>query len=347
MAEYSSRIGWGLLLAVAVVVPFFLSYSQMDIAIALVVNVLLVSSYRWLTLTGEFSLAHAVLMGVGAYGSGLLAKDLGWPFWFSLPAAGLITAFVAFLLSFPLFRMKLFYFLIGSFAAGEAIRLSWNYFDNPFGGPGGLTMIPTPQLWVPTMGVIDIGLLYPIRYYFLALAIVTLCLWILHRLERSRIGLTLHALHWRDELAESVGVHAWYYRMLAFVTSAFFAGVAGSLHAHYIGTVTPPIFGLHLMVLILVWLIVGGSRTFAGPIVGVIALTMFNEFFRFAEEVRPAFYGVMLILATLFLPDGLESIPGKIRGWWQGRKGTSGGGQPVRDQRDAPRSETTTTTSST
>jgi branched-chain amino acid transport system permease protein len=92
-----------------------------------VINVLLVSSYRLLTLTGEWSLAHVVIMGVGAYASALVSKELSWPVPLAMLVGASIAAFLAFLLSFPLFRMKGFYFLIGSFAAGEIIRLIWKW----------------------------------------------------------------------------------------------------------------------------------------------------------------------------------------------------------------------------
>ena len=119
------------------VLPYVLSYSQQEIAVLLVVNVLLVCSYRLLTLTGEWSLGHVVIMGVGAYTSALLAKRLGVPVPVSLLMGGVVAAGTAAILSFPLFRMKGFYFLIGSFAAGEIIRLIWKRFTDPFRRPQG------------------------------------------------------------------------------------------------------------------------------------------------------------------------------------------------------------------
>ena len=112
--------GLAVLYAALLTLPHLLSFSQKEIAVFLVINVLLVSSYRLMTLTGEWSLAHVVLMGVGAYASALFAKRLGVPVPLAMPLGALTAGAVAWLLSFPLFRMKAFYFLIGSFAAGEA-----------------------------------------------------------------------------------------------------------------------------------------------------------------------------------------------------------------------------------
>ena len=120
-------LGLILLAAALIVLPHLVSLSQKEVLVFLVINVLLVSSYRLLTLTGEWSLAHAVIMGVGAYGSALVSKELGWPVPLAMLVGASIAAFLAFLLSFPLFRMKGFYFLIGSFAAGEVIRLVWKW----------------------------------------------------------------------------------------------------------------------------------------------------------------------------------------------------------------------------
>ena len=290
------------------VVPHFVQYEYQDILIFLVINILVVVSYRLVTLTGEWSLIHLVMMGVGAYASALLSKSLGLSFWLTMPLAGVSAAAVAALLCFPLFRMTQFYFLIGSFAAGEAIRLCWIYFIDPFGGTSGIKSIPPPEL-----GSIDFY--EPIPYYYMVLAVVCISLFLLYRIEKSRVGLTLLAVHWKAPLAESVGVNTWKYRSLAFVIGSFFVGIAGALKVHYLGVVTPNQFGISAMVFVLIWVIVGGYATFVGPIIGVILLTIFDESIRSFEAVRPAIYGIVLILSILFLPTGLESIPAKVKSW--------------------------------
>jgi len=230
---------------------------------------------------------------------------------------------VAFLLSFPLFRMKGFYFLIGSFAAGEIIRLVWKWTDLTwlFGGPKGIKLIPPfPDI---KLFSIDIDFYNPVNYYYLCLIAVAASLVVLYRVERSRIGLTFHAIHWQDKLAESVGVDTFRYRTLAFVISSFFAGLAGALYAHYIGTVSPTRFDVEEMVYVLIWAIVGGTATFYGPILGVVVLTILNEVVLRAlgvDEMRPMLYGAVLILSILFLPNGLESLVPKIKSWFARRK---------------------------
>jgi branched-chain amino acid transport system permease protein len=302
-------IGGIILLIALIALPHFLKFHHQDLLIFLTINVLVVASYRIVTLTGEWSLIHAVMMGVGGYTAALLFKNYELGMWLTLPLAGGVAAVIAALLSFPLFRMTQFYFLIGSFAAGEAIRLTWILYIYPFGGTGGLSGVEPPII-----GSIDF--LDSIPYYYLALAVVAFCLFILYRIENSRIGLILHAIHWKAPLAESVGVDTWRYRALAFTIGSFFVGVAGALKVHYLGTITPNQYGVGFMVFILIWVIVGGYNKFYGPIIGVIVLTMFDESIRSFNEIRPAIYGAVLILSILFLPLGLESIPAKFKAWF-------------------------------
>jgi branched-chain amino acid transport system permease protein len=296
-------------LAALLATPHFLSFHHQDLLIFLTINVLAVCSYRLVTLTGEWSLIHAVMMGVGAYTVALLVNHFDLAIWFTLPLAGTAAGLVAALLCFPLLRMTQFYFLIGSFAAGEAIRLTWVEFVGVFGGTSGLRGVEAPI-------VFGIDFLDPIPYFYFSLAVVMLCLFILYRIENSRVGLTLHAIHWKSALAESVGVDAWRYRALAFIVGSFFVGIAGGLKIHYLGSVTPNQFTVGFMVFILIWVIVGGYNKFYGPIIGVVVLTIFDESIRSFEVLRPAIYGAMLILSILFLPLGLESVPGKIKSWF-------------------------------
>ena len=266
-----------LLYAGLIVLPHVLSFSQQEIAVFLVINVLVVVSYRLLTLTGEWSLGHVVIMGAGAYTSALLSKRLGVPVPVSMLLGASVAALIAYLLSFPLFRMKGFYFLIGSFAAGEIIRLLWKRFREPFGGPKGIKLIPNfPEIEI---GPIFLDFFEPDVYYYFCLVVVSLSIWIMYRLERSPIGLTFHAVHWQDNLAESVGVDTRRFRTMAFVIASFFAGLAGTLLAHYVGTINPNSFDVAEMVYVLTWAIVGGTVTIYGPILGAVVLTVVNEIF--------------------------------------------------------------------
>ncbi|MDM8164496.1 branched-chain amino acid ABC transporter permease [Roseovarius sp.] len=300
---------WPIALVALLLLPHGLSFSQQEILVFLTINVLLVSTYRLLTLTGEWSLGHVVIMGVGAYASALYTKEFGLFVPVSMLLGGITAALIAILLSFPLFRMKGFYFLIGSFAAGEIIRLLWKRFREPFGGPKGIKGIdPMPDF---SIGIYDFDFFEPISYYYFAGTIVILCLWVLWRIEKSPVGLTFHAVHWQDKLAEASGVNLRAYRTLAFAIASGFAGIGGALMAHYVGTINPNSFDVEVMVFVLTWAIVGGTGTFYGPILGCVLLTVLNEIVLREmgfEQLRPLIYGAILIASILFLPNGLESI---------------------------------------
>lgn len=299
--------------AALIALPHGLSFSQQEILVFMVINILLVMSYRLLTLTGEWSLGHVVIMGVGAYASALMTKKLGVPVPVGMILGGVTAALLAVLLSFPLFRMKGFYFLIGSFAAGEIIRLIWKRFREPFGGVRGVSGIePMPDF---SLGFYSFDFFEPVSYYYFAGAIVAFCLWVLWRIEKSPVGLTFHAVHWQDKLAQASGVNLRAYRTLAFAIASGFAGIAGALQAHYVGTVNPNSFDIEVMVFVLTWAIVGGTTTFYGPILGCVLLTVINEIVLRGmgfEQARPLFYGAIMILSILFLPNGLESIVQKL-----------------------------------
>ena len=319
-------LGWPVLAAGLIALPHGLSFSQQEILVFLTINVLLVASYRLLTLTGEWSLGHVVMMGVGAYASALYTKELGIFVPLSMLLGAVTAALIALILSFPLLRMKGFYFLIGSFAAGEIIRLLWKRFRNPFGGPKGIKKIdPMPDF---DMRFYSFDFFEPVSYYYFALVVVGVSLWIMWRIERSPVGLTFHAVHWQDKLAEAAGVNVRAYRTRAFVIASGFAGLSGTLLAHYIGTINPNSFDVEMMVFVLTWAIVGGTATFYGPIIGCIVLTILNEIVLREmgfEQMRPLIYGLLLICSVLFLPKGLESV---VQGFLARRNGgTASGGE--------------------
>jgi branched-chain amino acid transport system permease protein len=304
-------IGLAVLAIILVALPFSLREYYVDVLAMLLINVILVVSFRLITTTGGWSLAHIPLMGAGAYGTALMTRTFGWPFWLTLPLAGLAAALIGLIMSYPLVRTKGFAFFIASFAAGEAMRLCWTRFRVPFGGVSGLTNIPAPEA-IPLPGLQAIDFSGAIPYYFLALVVTVLCLLIMYRLDKSRIGDTLKAIHSEESLAKSIGINIIKYKILAFVVASFFAGIAGVLLAHRLWAITPQQFGFANTLYLLVWVILGGYHTFAGPIIGVCVLTGLSQLLIPLAEWVPMVYGVILILTLLFLPEGLEGLPRRM-----------------------------------
>ena len=129
----SKPIGLLVLLLFFVVLPFILGEYHRDVMITLFINFLLVSSFRLITMTGGWSLAHIPLMGLGAYTTAILTRYYGWPFYLTLPLGGIAAGLISLVMSYPLSRVRGFAFFIASFAAGEAMRLSWTRMGYPFG----------------------------------------------------------------------------------------------------------------------------------------------------------------------------------------------------------------------
>jgi branched-chain amino acid transport system permease protein len=307
-------LGLAVLFSVFAALPFAIGEYQLIILALLLIWIIVAVSYRLLATTGEFSLGHVVVMGIGGYTSALLARHLGFSFWVTAPLGGLVAAAFAAATAYPLFRMKGFYFLLGSLALGEAVRLSWKRWIVPFGGERGLWYIPSPSLGSFTFDT-------TFSYYFLTLGIAAGCLAVMYLIDQSRFGKALVAIHYQDSLCESLGINILRYKTLAYITASFFAGIAGALMAHYMGTVSPSLFGISYMLYLIIWVVVGGVNTFWGPIVGVITLYSIQEVLRIhLMEYMPMFYGIILIAVVFALPGGLESLPRRIADWRRARK---------------------------
>ena len=290
-----------------ILMPFVLNEYRLDFLVMLLINAILVVSFRFIALMGQINFAHVALMGAGAYTTAIMVKNMGLPWELSLLMSGLIPAGVALALSYPLLRMKGFYFFIGSFAAGETMRLCWVRFEF-FGRQLGIERIPPL-----TLGITDSKNL--IAFYFLTLTITLICIVVMYRLEHSRIGDTFKAISAQDFLAQSVGINLWKYKTLAFVTGAFFAGIAGFLFAHRLAMVDAFQFQIVYNLQVVVWAVLGGLGNFFGPLIGLSVLMGVEEVIHYVgrlETWSPFIYGVVLIVILLFLPEGLVSFPKRI-----------------------------------
>ena len=302
--------GLGILLALLVSVPFFAGTYYIHIMTLLLINIILVSSFRLVTTTGGWNLSHVPLMGLGGYTSAILAKSFGMPFWVTLPLAGLGVAVAGLVFSLPLRRIKGFAFFIASFAAGEALRLTWTRLIVPFGGHRGLYFIP-PADFSPFPVLESIDFTQSTPYYFLTLIVTLVCLLIMYRVDTSRIGRTFKALYSQENLSKSIGVDIPRYKTLAFVIGAFFAGIAGCLYAHELRSIDPSSFGFTYTLYLLVWIIFGGAHSFVGPIIGATTLTIIHTALQevVASEWIPLVYGALLVVTLVFLHGGIESLP--------------------------------------
>jgi branched-chain amino acid transport system permease protein len=266
------------------------------------INVMMAVSMWLLSMTGLISFGQAGFMFIGAMTSTLLVKNLGWPFWLCIPLAGIVPALICVPIGRLCIRVKGVYFFIVTLAFGFVVNGVFAYFRNPFGGWYGILHIPPPEphrLFTP---------LNKVWFYYLAIVLTLITCWVVYRVSCSRIGMTFWSIEKSDLLAESVGINVVKYKLLAFVISAFFAGIAGTFYAHYFSYISPLVFSFNMSFYTLIYIIVGGSLRFSGPIVGAAALTLIPEFFRATGVYQMLIFGVILVLSMLFMPQGIMGL---------------------------------------
>ena len=255
------------------------------------INVILAVSLNLATgFLGQLVLGHAGFMSVGAYSAALFTMYSGLPTVVSFPLAllvgGIVAAAFGVIIGVPALRLKGDYLAILTLGFGEIISVL--ILAMPFtGGAAGLSGIP---------------LLTTFTYVFI-IAIITVA--VIFAFIHSRHGRAVIAIREDEIAAEAAGIHTTYYKLLAFVLAAFFAGIAGGLYAHHIGVLDPSKFDFNYSVEILIMVVLGGMGSITGSIVAAIVLTLLPELLRGFSEYRMLIYSVILICVMLFKPSGL------------------------------------------
>lgn len=314
----TERFRIGALVAVIIglcMFPFFARPYLVEVAMIFFIWIILAQSYRLIVTVHDWQLYHVVLYGVGAYTSGMLAKNFGFPVFLAIPMGGIMACLLGMMITLILLRTTGWSFYIATFGLAELIRLTWLKFRYPFGGSTGIISIPYP----PVSGGIDFSDSIP--YYFFSLLIMLVILYLLYRIEKSRIGDAFKAISMDPGLAASNGINIPRHRLLACAIGSFFAGIAGGLLVHRLGAVDPKLFDIHTMLYLLIWVVVGGTNTFWGPIIGVSVMYTAFELSRPLIQMRPAFFGLSIIFVLLFIPGGIESLISKVVAQWQKLRG--------------------------
>jgi branched-chain amino acid transport system permease protein len=252
---------------------------------------------------GQLSLAHGAFFALGAYVSALIFTRLKWSMWIGLPASIVITALIALLLGWVILRTRGHRFVIITVAFAEIVKLAavnWVDFTRGFMGLPGLQV---PPLHIPGWGTIDLA--PKEHFYYVALTAALIGFWVCYRLVRSDIGRAFVLVRENEVLAESLGISAFRYCMIAFVIGAGMAGAAGALYGHYIGFVSPDLFNFSYITIMLIMVILGGKGTLIGPVLGAVLFTFLPELLREASHYRMLIFATILIVATLFMPRGI------------------------------------------
>jgi branched-chain amino acid transport system permease protein len=290
-----------LLFAFAVVFPFLApnSYFIYVMSLAFIMAISAAGLNLILGYTGQLNLAHAGFMAIGAYTVGILTVDYQVPYWLAFALSGIVAAGFGFLGGLISLRLKTHYFSIFTLCVGFIIYLVIEKFDWLTHGTVGLMGIPVP----PPIGPIRFET--PIMQYYLVLFFLVLTLWTLHRIVGSIIGRSFIAVRNSEDLAEALGINLMRTKVLAFVLSTFYAGLAGGLYAGFVRFLGPALALESLTFELVMFILVGGIGTLFGPLVGALILIWFTESLQFLQDYRMVVFGPMLILLVMFFPQGL------------------------------------------
>jgi ABC-type branched-subunit amino acid transport system ATPase component/ABC-type branched-subunit amino acid transport system permease subunit len=308
---------WGALAVVAAVVaalplvlsdPFFILVLQ-SLAYLFIATLGLDILVGW---TGQISLGHAGLYAVGAYTSALATTKLGWSFWVSAPAGALLAGVFGALLALPSLRAKGPYLAMVTVAFGFMAEVTANRWSLT-GGPMGIMGIPGPRL----PGGAEMT---PTQYFWLIAGVALLCQLFANNLLTGRVGRTLLALRGSEVAAETVGINVYRWKVLAFVISSVYAGLGGVFFAHQNGFINSDTFVFGLSVSLLTSVLMGGSGTLYGPLVGSVMLNLIPTIFAKMHEYHLYIYGGIILVTIVFLPDGIVGSLLKMRVWRRFRR---------------------------
>jgi branched-chain amino acid transport system permease protein len=274
--------------------------------------------------TGQISIGHAAFLAVGAYTTAVLETKAGLPFYLAIPAAALVTAVFGLLFGLPSLRLKGLYLAIATLAAHFITTYVIIHWEGMTGGVLGL-LVPTPTLFGLTLDSDS-------RMFYVILACLVPAAFFAKNLFRTKVGRAFIAIRDRDVAAQVIGVSLFKYKLLAFLISSFYAGVAGGLMAHHSRILFPDAFTLLVAIDYLAMIIIGGMGSILGSIFGAIFMTLLPEVlkltatslsgvyprsFGMIASARDVIFGLAIITFLILEPEGLARIWLRIRTYWK------------------------------
>jgi branched-chain amino acid transport system permease protein len=267
--------------------------------------------------TGQISLGHGAFFGVGAYAGAILATRAGLPFWAAVPAAGLVTAFVGMIFGIPSGRLKGLYLTIATLAGQFIIEYVLVHWESLTQGTMGIML--------PSAGFFGLQINSDLRFFYVIFVCLVCATLAASNLMRTRYGRAFIAIRDNDRAAEGMGIPIFFYKLLSFAVSSFYAGFAGALWAYYMKSISTEPFTLGLSVEYIAMVIIGGLGSIPGSIFGAVFITGLNEVLRFITDammnisalsgfglnmasLREFAFGLAIVLFILFEPKGLAEL---------------------------------------
>jgi len=289
----------------ALAFPFVFSIYQTNIMTTALIYVLLGLGLNIVVgVAGLLDLGYAAFYLVGAYSYALLNYHFGFGFWSCLGIGAAMAAMFGIILGFPVLRLRGDYLAIVTLGFGEIIRLimeNWNEFSF---GPSGIANIPRPGFFGMEMNIEQVT----IFVYFLMIALSIFTIFMVHRLQNSRIGRAWIALREDETACQAMGIDKRKTKLTAFALGATWAGFAGVVFAAKTTFINPASFTLWESINILCVVVLGGMGSILGVIVGAFTLILLPEYLRFFSEYRILTFGMILVLMMVFRPDGIIPV---------------------------------------
>jgi len=291
------------------VIPLFIKNSFLiHMFIMSLINAILAIGLNFiLGFIGEKSLGHAAFYGIGAYVTAILSTKFGIADERTMLFSIIFALIGALIIGIPSLRLRGPYFSIVTLGFALILQLLVANGGNFTGGPTGLPGVKRLEFYVPIFNN-KIIFSTDISYYYLAIIIFWLCFFTSIFLTDSKVGRAWIAIRENLDLAESIGINSFKYKLIAFLVGASMAGIAGSIYAHYFSFVSPKVFDTSVNVNIVTMVIIGGEGTILGPIVGAFLITFLPEILRFTEEFRIFIFGFILLFTILFAPKGVTGL---------------------------------------
>lgn len=294
---------WKISLVLAVLgLPLFVTttYARHLLIVAMLYGVVASNWDLTLGYAGVFNFAHIAFFALGAYSAGILSRVYGISPFLNIPIGAITSVLASIISCVPVLRVKGTYVCLVTFAFSQVclhVVMSQSTYT---GGSQGIVSLPPFE-------IADYSFLRDARiaYYYLALLFLVGSTVFLTKLVRSNFGLSIVALRDAEDLAVSRGVPLARQRLLVFIASAAFTGAAGAFYAHYLGVVSPELFGWGFTVIVLSMVLLGGIGTLYGPILGAFVLTFVSEFMLYLGPWRFLIISAMIVMILRFYPDGV------------------------------------------
>ena len=261
------------------------------------INIIFAYSIYITAATGQLNLGGAGFQAIGAYTCAILSNELGLPIALTLALSAVFGGIISLLISFPILRTKGVYMVLATFAIAEIVAgiiLNSDY----LGGPTGIVVnayIETEVVLITAIVIVLLG------FYLMS----------------TRVGLAMRAVHDDEAVADLMGIHKRAIQVSAFTLGGAIAGLSGGLYALYFGFIEAQYFNANISIFVLLYVLIGGTQTAWGPLVGASFFTLIPEVLRIGDDWRFFIFGVIIVVMMIIRPEGIVTRDALERIWSQ------------------------------